>query len=63
LGGAGVLFHEKDFESLAEVVDMLVRDQRLRKRIIRSQTDRVQDFMALRVRQQWQGYLEKLALL
>ncbi len=63
LGGAGVLFHEKDFESLAEVVDMLVRDQRLRKRIIRSQTDRVQDFMASRVRQQWQGYLEQLALL
>ncbi len=62
LGGAGVLFHEKNFEVLAEMVDLLVKDPALRQRIIAHQQERVQAFLAPQVKQQWQQYLQGLAL-
>jgi glycosyltransferase involved in cell wall biosynthesis len=63
MGGAGILFHEKDYESLAEIVDILVQDQRLRQRIITGQNERVKAFLEPNVRRLWATYLEKLNLL
>jgi glycosyltransferase involved in cell wall biosynthesis len=63
MGGAGVLFHEKDYESLAEIVDILVQNQGLRQRIIAGQNERVKAFLEPNVRRIWAGYLEKLNLL
>lgn len=63
LNGAGVLFQYKDYEALAEMVDMLMSDQYLRRRIIAGQTRRVQDFLEPNVKQQWYGYLEQLNIL
>ena len=63
LGGAGVLFHEKDYESLAEIVDILVKNRRLRQRIIAGQNERVMAFLEPNVRKLWATYLEKLNLL
>lgn len=63
MGGAGVLFHEKDYESLAEIVDILVQNQRLRQRIIAGQNERVKAFLEPNVRRLWATYLEKLSLL
>lgn len=63
LNGAGILFQSKDFEALAEMVDMLVRDQSLRQRIIAGQNRRVQDFMEPNVRLQWHSYLQELNIL
>lgn len=60
LGGAGVLFHEKDYEALAEMVDWLVKDAALRQRIITRQRERVQAFLASQVKQVWEQYLQSL---
>ena len=50
LGGAGVLFHRKDHEALAEVVDMLAHDSALRRRIIARQRERASAFLDSQVR-------------
>ena len=63
LGGAGVLFHDKDYEALAEIVDILVQNKHLRKQIIAAQNERVEAFLATNVRRLWAAYLEKLGLL
>jgi L-malate glycosyltransferase len=63
LGGAGVLFNDKDFEALAEMADILIRDQRIRRRIIARQSERLQDFLAPNVRMQWQKHLKEIHLL
>lgn len=60
LGGAGVLFHEKNYEALAEMVDWLIKDTALRQRIITRQHARVQAFLAPQVKQQWEQYLQRL---
>jgi glycosyltransferase involved in cell wall biosynthesis len=63
MGGAGVLFHDKDYESLAEMVDLLVEDLHLRQRIISGQNERVRTFLEPTVRKLWANYLKKLGLL
>ncbi|MGH2543657.1 MAG: glycosyltransferase [Ardenticatenaceae bacterium] len=60
LGGAGVLFHKKEYEALAELVHLLVTDNVLRERIVAGQRERVQDFLAPQVRRQ---LYEQVALL
>jgi L-malate glycosyltransferase len=44
MGGAGVLFEEKDYPLLAEFVDRLERDAFLRQRIIEAQRKRLEEF-------------------
>lgn len=62
LGGAGVLFTKKDFEALAEVADILLRNEFLRSRIVDGQKRRLQTFLEPTVRRRWQAYLEMLGL-
>ncbi len=62
LGGAGVMFHQKDYEALAEMVDILVRDSHLRQRLIARQRERAQAFLELQVRQRWMEFLRQLNL-
>jgi glycosyltransferase involved in cell wall biosynthesis len=62
LGGAGMLFHHKNYELLAEVVDILIRDEALRQRMIARQRDRVQSFLEPRVMQKWEGFVRQLGL-
>ncbi|MBP6016566.1 MAG: glycosyltransferase family 4 protein [Candidatus Promineofilum sp.] len=63
MGDAGILFYEKDYEALAELVDILVKDEGLRGRIIARQTSRAQDFLEPQVRRQFEAYLRQLGLL
>lgn len=63
LGGAGVLFHRKDYEALAELVDLFLEDEGLRRRVIDRQLSRIQDFLEPRVREQFMGYLRQMNLL
>lgn len=63
LGDAGILFHTKDFEALAELVDVVVKDEPLRQRIIARQKERVQTFLEPQVRQRWEAYLRSVGLL
>ena len=63
LGGAGVLFHDKDYEALAEAVDLLMQDRLLRQRIVAGENERVKTFLEPHVRGLWTTYLENLSLL
>lgn len=63
LGGAGVLFSRKDYEGVAEIADILIKDKELRSRVLNAQKQRVQTFLEPSVRQRWQDYLKELGLL
>jgi glycosyltransferase involved in cell wall biosynthesis len=63
LGGAGILFHHKDFEALAELVDLLVHDHSLRRRVIARQTRRVKEFLEPQVRRRFEDHLRRADLL
>lgn len=62
LGGSGVLFHEKHFEALAELVDLLVCDRTLRERIVVSQRCRVQAFLEPQVLSEWGRFLDQVGV-
>jgi L-malate glycosyltransferase len=63
LGDAGVLFFEKDYEALAELILLIYGDPDLRQRIKARQASRVQNFLEPQVRRQWEAYLRQLGLL
>lgn len=63
MGDAGILFSEKDYEALAEVIDLLMSDDSLRHRIIARQTERSQAFLEPAVREQFESMLRQLNLL
>jgi hypothetical protein len=63
LADAGVMFTEKHYESLAELVDILIKDTSLRTRLIQKQQERVKAFLEPQVKGQLQRYLEQLKLL
>jgi len=46
LGGAGVLIHEKRVDRTAELVDIVARDDKLRKKVIAGQRRRLEAFKA-----------------
>lgn len=53
MGGAGILFYEKAYEPLAELIDLLLEDAALRQRLIVGQRARAQTFLEPQVRQQF----------
>ena len=63
LGEAGILFHRKDFEGLAELIAALLADEPLRRRVIARQTGRVRAFLEPQVRRQWEAHLQAAGLL
>lgn len=63
MGKAGILFFEKDYVRLAELVHLLAYDQNLRQRIISRQRQHMQKYLEPKVRQQLQGYLQDIGLL
>ncbi len=63
LGDAGILFHRKDYEGLAELVDWVAHDEPLRRRIIAREKRRVQAFLEPQVRQRLESYLRAVDLL
>ncbi|MCB9422037.1 MAG: glycosyltransferase family 4 protein [Ardenticatenaceae bacterium] len=60
MGQTGVMFYQKDYEQLAELVDILITDLPLRQRIITRQKQRVQAFLEPQVRMLFQSYLAQL---
>lgn len=60
MGDAGVVFHRKEFEPLAELIAMLYEDKPLRRRIVERQGIRAQDFLEPRVRRQFFSHLEQI---
>lgn len=62
LGPAGVLFHHKEYEALAELADLLITDQPLRQRLITQQSARLENFLDHKVAQQLRQHLQHLNL-
>lgn len=60
LDGAGVLFTEKAFEAVAEMMGHLVRDQALRARILQRQDQRLSAFKARRLDEELRRHLAPL---
>ncbi|MDJ0753727.1 MAG: glycosyltransferase family 4 protein [Ardenticatenaceae bacterium] len=60
---AGVLFSEKRFAELAELVELMISDQPFRERQIARQKKRLDDFMEENVKRQFKKILQELGLL
>ncbi len=63
LGKAGILFNHKDYEALAEMVDLLVEDKHLRQHILLGQQKRVKMFFVSQIRKKWQVFLQEIHLM
>jgi glycosyltransferase involved in cell wall biosynthesis len=62
MGGAGVLFTRKEYEHLAELIDLLIDDEPLRERLIARQRERARAFLEPRVRGQFIEHLKRVGL-
>lgn len=62
LGGAGVLFFQKEHEALAELIDLLLADQSLQERIVTCQKERAKSFLEPQVRSLFVEYLAEVGL-
>ncbi len=60
MGNAGILFYQKEYERLAELVYILVADKALRNRIISRQQQQLQQFLEPNVQQQFYHYLHQI---
>lgn len=63
LGQAGIMFTQKHYQALAELVDIIINDKAVSNHLIKKQEERVKDFLEPRVKEQLQLYLEQLGLL
>ena len=63
MGDAGILFFKKEYEALADLLDMLLTERRLRGRILLRQKERAQDFLEPKVRSQFENQLRQLGML
>lgn len=62
LGMGGILFHRKDFEALAELIDFLLAGQPLRDRVVACQKERAETFLEPQVKTLFVDYLAKVGL-
>ncbi len=60
LGGAGVLVNRKNYEEIAEFVDLLVKDKHLRQEILKKQNERLKEFDKSKIEEKLKGYLERV---
>ncbi len=59
LGESGVLIHEKRYDEIAEMIDLLVTDHALRIQVIEAQRKRIGYFDRSRLEQLLQSYIEQ----
>ncbi|MFW6116365.1 MAG: glycosyltransferase family 4 protein [bacterium] len=57
LGGAGILFSDKDYEVLAELLSLLLQDEHLQGRIRARERKRMKDFLKSGVREVWNRHM------
>ncbi|MBI5116085.1 glycosyltransferase [Candidatus Poribacteria bacterium] len=58
LGNAGILIIEKRFDRIAEMLNIVLSDEALHRRIIRVQKERLQDFSAEKIEQRLRRIIE-----
>ena len=59
LGGAGLLLESKDPVLVAGAMDRVIRNQKLREKIIENQRERLQDFRYEIIKEKFAEYLQK----
>jgi len=59
---AGVQFYKKDYEALAELIQLLMRNDALRQRVVARQHERVRSFLEPEVRAQFERLLRTVGL-
>lgn len=59
LGGSGVLFHEKNYFKIAEMMDLMLNDQSLREHVIARQRERLAVFNPESLERKLKGYLSQ----
>lgn len=62
MGGAGVVFHDKAFEYLAELIDLLADDEALCERLVARQRERAREFLEPQVRARFVELLRQVGL-
>ncbi len=60
LGNSGVMIKKKNYEFVAELIDMVVTDKELREKIIASQTERLKAFDEKKVKEHFRNYFKKI---
>jgi glycosyltransferase involved in cell wall biosynthesis len=60
LGGAGVLFDEKNYEELAEMAHLLANEEDLRERVVAGQCERLKRFEPRRVEGDLRKFIEEV---
>jgi glycosyltransferase involved in cell wall biosynthesis len=60
LADAGILFHQKNWAVLAELIDRVVKDEALRAQLIAQGRQRAAEFAAETVAAQWQAIIQTL---
>ena len=60
LGGAGILFDEKNYEELAEMAYLLAHEEDLRERVVEGQLSRLKRFEPGRVESDLRGFIEEV---
>ncbi len=63
LGGAGVLIGEKRYDLIAELIDILVRDEVRRRRLLGGQRRRLKDLSPARVEEKLHNCIERMGAL
>ena len=62
LGKAGILINEKNYEEIAEMINLLVEDTELRNRIIKKQNERWREFDKKKIEKKFKKYIEDVLL-
>lgn len=57
LGGSGILFREKDYRRIAEMMDLVLDDRKIRSRVIARQNERLTTFDPVSLEKKLRGYL------
>ena len=60
LGDAGVIFHKKNYEELAEMAHVLTTESRFKDSVLAAQTRRVEHFRPNRVETEFLGFIEEV---
>jgi GT2 family glycosyltransferase/glycosyltransferase involved in cell wall biosynthesis len=62
LGGCGIIVNEKRYEEIAELINLLINDELIRKKIIENQKIRLLDFDMSKTEQKLKKYIQSVIL-
>ena len=62
LGPAGIAFHQMDYAVLAETMHLLIEDQDLRRQVLATQKQRLEDYAPAKVQDRLRAALQSLGL-